>query len=71
MGHPTTDVLKKKRDDLTAKRDALFKKYSQSPHDHRLSLEVKKIDDEVAECADKMRQEVLSARKSLPHTSKN
>jgi hypothetical protein len=50
MGHPTTDVWKKKRPDLSAKRDALFKKYSQSPDDHRLSLEIKKIDDEVAEC---------------------
>jgi len=64
MGHPTTDVWKKKRDDLSAKRDALFKKYSQSPNDHRLSLEIKKIDDEVAECTDKMSQERLAERKS-------
>jgi hypothetical protein len=69
MGHPTTDVWKKKRDDLTAKRDALFKKYSKNPDDYRLALEIKQIDDEVAECTDTMRQEILSGRKSL--VSKN
>jgi hypothetical protein len=71
MGHPTTDVWKKKRDDLTAKRNALFKKYSQSPHDHHLSLEIKEIDDEVAECTNKMRQELLSGGKSLLPTSRS
>jgi hypothetical protein len=60
----TTDVWKAKRDDLNIKRNALFKKYSQNPHDCRLALEIKKIDDEVAECTDKMREVKLSERKS-------
>jgi len=66
MSLPTTDVWKKKRDDLTAKRNALFKTYSQSPRDYSLAVEIKQIDDEIAECTDWMRQEILSGRKSLP-----
>jgi hypothetical protein len=60
----TAEDWKKKRDGLTIKRNTLFKKYSQNPHDHHLSLEIKKIDDEVADCTDKMRDVKLSARKS-------
>lgn len=64
MGVTSTDHSKKKRDDLNVKRSTLFKKYSQNPHDHHLALEIKKIDDEVAECTDKMRDMKLSERKS-------
>ena len=75
MGHQivTTDVWKKKRGDLTAKRDALFKKYSQAPHDLDLAQQIKKIDDEVAECTDRMTEVKLSERKSKarPDPSKN
>jgi hypothetical protein len=67
MGHhivTSTELLKKKRDDLRTKRDALFKTYSQPPHDFDLALQVKKIDDEVAVCTDKMREVNLSEHKS-------
>ncbi|HXN51629.1 MAG TPA: hypothetical protein VN943_06805 [Candidatus Acidoferrum sp.] len=67
MGHrvlATTDVWKKKRDDLTSKRNALFKKYSKNPHDLHLALEIKTIDDEIAEYTEKMTKESLSERKS-------
>jgi hypothetical protein len=57
---------KKKRADLTAKRDALFRKYSKDPHDLTLALEIKTLDDDVAECTDKMREELLADRKSKP-----
>jgi len=60
----TTVIWKKKRDDLRTKRDALFKEYSQPPHDFDLALQIKKIDDEVAVCTDKMRETNLSERKS-------
>jgi hypothetical protein len=60
----TTDVWKKKRGDLNIKRTSLFKKYLQNPNDLRLALEIKRIDDEIAECTDKMRDEKLSERKS-------
>jgi hypothetical protein len=62
----TTDVWKKKRGDLNIKRSSLFKKYLQNPNDLRLALEIKRIDDEIAECTDKMRDEKLSERKSKP-----
>jgi hypothetical protein len=35
----------------------------QNPHDLHLALEIKTIDDEIAQYTDKMRQEVLSERK--------
>jgi hypothetical protein len=59
----TEDGLKKKRDDLSTKRNLLFKKYLQNPQDLHLALEIKTIDDEIAQYTDKMRQEVLSERK--------
>ena len=64
MGFASTDHWKKKRDDLNVKRNTLFKKYSQNPNDHHLALEIKTIDDEFAECTDKMRDMKLSERKS-------
>jgi len=40
---------KKKREDLRAKRDLLFARYLKSPMDTHLSLEIKSIDDQLAE----------------------
>jgi hypothetical protein len=48
---------KKKRDDLKIKRNSLFDQYSKQPNDLRLGLEIKTIDDEIAECTHKMEQE--------------
>jgi hypothetical protein len=53
MDHNITaipDVSKKKRDVLKTRRDSLFNKYTKHPHKHELALEIKKLDDEIAEC---------------------
>jgi hypothetical protein len=39
---------RKKRKELTAKRNLLFAQYLKSPQDTRLALEIKLIDDQVA-----------------------
>lgn len=56
MGHDiagSTDTWKEKRRVLKIKRDSLFKEYVKRPHDFHLSLEIKRIDDEIAECNQK------------------
>jgi hypothetical protein len=53
MGHDISaipDVAKKKRDVLKTKRESLFNKYMKDPHNHHLALEIKTIDDEIANC---------------------
>jgi hypothetical protein len=59
-------VWKKKRDDLKAKRNALFEKYARHPEEFHLALEIKKIDDEIAECTQHVEQERRSERSSSP-----
>lgn len=58
----TSSVWKKKRDDLKTKRDLLFKQYTKHPRDIQLSLEIKAIDDEIAECTQKMEHETRLSR---------
>ncbi len=53
----TAGVWKKKREDLKIKRNSLFDEYSKQPHDLHLALEIKTIDDEIADCTQKMEQE--------------
>jgi hypothetical protein len=56
MGHDiatTTNVWKEKRQALKTKRDSLFEKYARRPQDYHLALEIKTIDDEIAECNEK------------------
>jgi hypothetical protein len=48
---------KKKRDDLKIKRDSLFDKYAKRPQDVHLALEIKTMDDEIAECIQHIEQE--------------
>jgi len=55
-------VWKKKRDDLKSKRNSLFEKYSKHPEKFHLALEIKKIDDEIAECTQHVEQERRSER---------
>ena len=43
-------VWKRKREDLKKRRTALFKRYEKSPGELRLALEIKRIDDQIAEC---------------------
>ncbi len=61
---PSKNLWKKQRDELSDKRNLLFKKYSRNPQDLELALAIKKIDDEIAEFTDKMRRETLSEHKS-------
>ena len=42
----------RKRDELKAKRDLLFQRLLQNPLDTHLALEIKIIDDQVAECTE-------------------
>jgi hypothetical protein len=48
----------KRREDLKAKRNALFKKYAEHPYYVRLALEIKALDDEIADCTRKIEEEV-------------
>ncbi|HEY6384837.1 MAG TPA: hypothetical protein VIX91_04060 [Candidatus Acidoferrum sp.] len=59
-------VWKKKRDDLKSKRNSLFEKYAKHPEDFHLALEIKKIDDEIADCTVHVEQERRSERSSSP-----
>jgi hypothetical protein len=55
-------VWKKKRDDLKIKRNSLFEKYAKHPEEFHLALEIKKIDDEIADCTQHVEQERRSER---------
>ena len=48
---------KAKREQLKAKRDPLFERYLKHPNDTRLSLEIKTLDDQVAECNEQLQRE--------------
>lgn len=45
---------KSKRAALIARRNPLFKQYLKNPNDFRLALEIKNIDDQIAECTEHM-----------------
>jgi hypothetical protein len=49
------DDLEKKREELKAKRDRLFALFLRNPAQIRLAIEIKKIDDQVAECTEHLR----------------
>jgi hypothetical protein len=44
----------KKRKKLTAERNLLFERFSRNPLDIRLAIEIKLIDDQVAECTNRI-----------------
>src|SRR6266850_2185171 len=54
-------VWKRKREDLRNRRIPLFKRYAKNPNDLRLALEIKSIDDQIAEC----NQQMQSANRKL------
>jgi hypothetical protein len=61
MGHDMIsipDVSRKKRDVLKTRRDSLFNEYTKHPHKHELALEIKKLDDEIAECLGRKKKSV-------------
>ncbi len=45
---------KSKREQLKAKREPLFKRYLKNAGDTHLALEIKIIDDQIAECTEQM-----------------
>lgn len=45
---------KSKREELKAKRKPLFTRYVKNPTDIRMALELKHIDDQIAECTERM-----------------
>jgi superfamily I DNA and RNA helicase len=50
-------VWKRKREGLQDRRNILFKKYQRSPSELRLALQIKAIDDQIAECTRQLEQE--------------
>jgi hypothetical protein len=58
------DVWKSERDDLTIKRNSLFKRYSRNPNDLELAVEIKTIDDAIAACTEKLTRKTRSQHKS-------
>jgi len=52
----TLDLQKEKREGLRARRKPLFERYEKNPNDRRLALEIKEIDDQIAECNQQIEQ---------------
>lgn len=50
-------VWKRKRQDLKNRRTTLFKSFEKSPTDLRLALQIKTIDDQIAECTQQIERE--------------
>jgi hypothetical protein len=67
MGRPVVankESWKKKRDDLSSKRNLLFKKYTRNPQDFSLAREIKSLDDEIAEYTAKMTDDTRAEHKA-------
>jgi hypothetical protein len=47
---------RRKREELKAKRNLIFARFLKNPLHTRLALEIKIIDDQIAECTDQMQQ---------------
>jgi hypothetical protein len=43
-----------RRDQLKARRESLFNKYVENPDETQLALEIKALDDQVAECVQQL-----------------
>ena len=54
----TSDIQKKKVEGLRARRKSLFDTYEQNPTEVHLVLEIKSIDDEIAECRQQIDKEM-------------
>ena len=57
-----TANVKEKLKALTAQRNLLFERFLKNPTDIHLALEIKLIDDQVAECREQMRRETKGRR---------
>ena len=65
-----TSLWKKKRDELKARRDALFETYSKDPENFHLAREIKDIDDEIAECTPHIEQERRAEQRAASSAGK-
>lgn len=54
-----------KREELKAERNLLFKRFLRNPHDTRLAVKIKLIDDQVVACAEQMEQEIKARPSSV------
>jgi hypothetical protein len=50
-------VWKRKREEFESRRATLFKSYERSPDDLRLALEIRRIDDQIAEWTQRIEHE--------------
>ncbi len=50
-------VWKRKRQDLKNRRAPLFRSFEKTPNDLCLALEIKTIDDQIAECTQQIERE--------------
>jgi hypothetical protein len=50
-------IWRKKRDGLKSQRAKLSDEYDKNPHDLRLAMKIKAIDDEIAVCTEHITQE--------------
>jgi hypothetical protein len=50
-------IWKRKREDLKDRRIPLFRRYEKNPNDLRLALEIKLLDDQIAECTQEIDRE--------------
>ena len=63
----TPDLQKEKRDGLRARRKPLFERYERNPDDNGLAVEIKEIDDQIAQCDQQIGQN-RKARETGPRT---
>jgi hypothetical protein len=63
-------LWKKKRDDLKAKRNALFDTYTKDPQNILLAREIKALDDQIADCTHNVEQERRAEQRSTSAASK-
>jgi hypothetical protein len=59
-------VLNEKRKLLRTKRDLLFKDFVSHPSENHLALEIKSIDDEIADYTGRIEQKMRRARPTEP-----
>lgn len=63
-------VWKKKRDDLKTKRNTLFETYTKDFQNFHLAREIKALDDEIAECTQRVEEERRAEQRAASHVSK-
>jgi hypothetical protein len=57
---------KRKREELKARRDLLFERYLKHPMETRLALEIKTIDDQLAEDTKQTKRKTAGRNQVLP-----